>query len=443
MRILPQTAFGRTVLIIAGVLTLNLAATYVMIVVYVVTPSIKQISSLMGKQVEVAELFERNFPGWSDSLHHDYMMITGVNRLTEEEARQQGLEQATYYSFISRYLSQEIDQPAEVRVGLSGTVNFWVQVEDSEVWYQVPLSGLEDSQFSPLLFYLFLIGGLSVAGGAWLARWLNRPLDRLQQAAAKVGHGEYPGQLKEDGAKEVVAVTRAFNRMSKGINQMESDRALLLAGISHDLRTPLTRLRLATEMMDELTENETDRLLFEGVVQDIDDMNDIIDQFSDFVRARSASSFEPSDLNTLIEEAVKSNQYIDSDRIQLELKRLPEAEILPVAVKRILSNLISNAKRYGKEPITIRSGSSRKQDTVWFEIEDAGQGIPEAEMESMFEPFTQGNKARGTEGSGLGLAIVRRLVQLHRGRLDVAPKSESSGFRIRITLPRRRQEGGG
>ncbi|TRW49028.1 two-component system sensor histidine kinase EnvZ [Aliidiomarina halalkaliphila] len=424
--LLPQTAFARTMSLIAAVLVLNLALTYLLLVMYVVKPGVHQLSTLVARHVTVAQFIDREGTDGGKIL---YRQISGVENLTQAEAEREGLLSATHYQFLSELLSEALGEPVELRLGNMDRLYVWVRTESHPDWFRIPLAQLDDGRFSPLILFLILIGLFSVVSAAWFARSLNRPLLSLQEAADRLGHGYHPSALPERGASELVAVTRAFNRMARSMGQMESDRALLLAGISHDLRTPLTRIRLAAEMMD------PDDPLVEGIISDIEDMNGILAQFSDFARARERAGFDFVNLNDLVHEVVSSSQYLNPDWIQLRLEELPDAELQPVAIKRVISNLITNAKRYGSEPIEITTGVTRDQEFIWLSVRDHGSGIPEDKLEEMFEPFTRGNVARSEEGSGLGLAIVKRFAEMHRGIIQ-ARNAPGGGLEITITLPR-------
>lgn len=447
-RWLPRTAFARTIALIAVVLVINQAVSYLMIAVYVVKPGVQQIVYLIGGNLQTRALFEQLESPQREQLLEQYEAQGGAVRWTTEEANAIGLSFAQNYDFLADELGYVVNEPVRVRVASHATTDFWVQLErDPDHWYQVILSEFDDQALSPLVFYLVLIGSLSVVGGVIFARWLNKPLKALQAAARKIAQGDNPGQLDERGASEIVQVTRAFNQMSRGIQRLEQDRALLLAGISHDLRTPLTRIRLATEMMP-----ASEDYLVEGIVHDIDDMNAIIDQFIDYVRARDNVSFSCEDLNVLIRDVVDSQQYVqslnDTEAFVLELHPdLPLVPMQPVAIKRVLSNILDNAQHYGALPVTIRTGLTnvsdqgelRRNSRVWLEVTDSGEGIAEHQLEDVFEPFMQGNQARGGEGSGLGLAIVKRFVQLHRGSIALS-NQPGAGLRVRIELPLQHEE---
>jgi two-component system osmolarity sensor histidine kinase EnvZ len=322
-----------------------------------------------------------------------------------------------------------LEGPAEVRISQGDEYLFWIRPPQApNLWVKIPLSGLDEANFDPLIFVLVTLGLLSVAGGWLFVRQLNRPLKALQMAAEGVGRGDFSEPLRERGTTEIVAVTQAFNHMSKGIKQLEDDRNLLMAGISHDLRTPLTRIRLASEMM-----SSTDEFLKEGIETDIEDMNAIIDQFIDYIRHDSKDKAEDGDLNILIQEVVHT-ETPEGRKVIYQGQELPSLPLRYVAVKRVVANLIQNALRYTEGEINITAGIDKKENMAYFSVLDQGEGIPEHEMDRLFHPFTQGDKARGTEGSGLGLAIIKRIIDTHGGKV-VLSNREEGGLEAKVYLP--------
>jgi len=243
-----------------------------------------------------------------------------------------------------------------------------------------------------------------------------------------VGRGNFPDPLKENGTTEIVSVTQAFNHMSKGILQLEDDRNLLMAGISHDLRTPLTRIRLATEMM-----SSQDEFLKEGIEGDIDDMNKIIDQFIDYIRHDNKDTVELSDLNELLKEVIQAEETSGRSIIYKE-QALAPIPLRYVAMKRVVANLIQNALRYSDGDITIEIQASTTSNMTSFAVIDTGPGIPESEISRLFQPFTQGDTARGGEGSGLGLAIIKRIVDSHGGYIRLK-NGDPNGLIASVSLP--------
>ncbi|MDF2179206.1 two-component system sensor histidine kinase EnvZ [Aliiglaciecola sp. CAU 1673] len=428
MRLLPISAFGQTVLLIGVLLLINQVVSYLSVTYYFIRPSYQQINNLLATQIKV--IFLEGLDHQDPDLHKEFFEATGIQIVKQEEARKQGLDNAIYYQFLSRQMSNQLGGEAQVRITPGDPYLFWVNPpQDQDLWIVVPMQGIGDSDISPLTIYLMVIGVLSVAGGWLFVRRLNRPLKALQQAAMEVARGQFPAPLKEEGSSEIIAVTLAFNQMSRGIKQLEDDRALLTAGISHDLRTPLTRIRIAAEMLPD----EQDWIK-EGINHDIEDMNDIIDQFINYVRQDRQEKLETVNLNSLIDDVVRAWRLEESRQISLHLVELPDLMLRKVAMKRVLDNLIENAFRYGGDKVEISTEYDRKTRQVCFNVRDHGPGIPDDQVENLFQPFTQGDKARGSLGSGLGLAIIKRIVDMHLGSIKLSNHPDG-GLIAKVCLP--------
>lgn len=411
MRLLPQSAFGQTVVLIGGLLLINQIVTYLSVTYYFIRPSYQQINTLVAAQVDtifLEELHKADNP--NQAL---FTQRTGTRFHTPESAMHAGLRNAVYYDFMSQQISKQLGGEADVRVATGSNYLIWIKPpKHDDLWISIPMQGIEDTHFSPLTLYLFVISILSVAGGWLFVRRLNRPLQALQKAARQVGKGQFPEPLPLDGSTEMISVTEAFNKMSAGIHQLESDRALMTAGISHDLRTPLTRIRLSSEMLPD----EQDWIK-NGIEHDIEDMNAIIDQFIDYARQDREEATENVDINDLIMELANARSALETHTIELELGELPTTKLRTVGIKRVLDNLIENAFRYGSSKILIKTEVNYKRRFITCVVRDFGKGIPKEEIPSLFAPFAQGDKARGSVGSGLGLAITKRIVESHGGEM--------------------------
>ncbi|WP_448250153.1 two-component system sensor histidine kinase EnvZ [Thalassotalea agariperforans] len=427
MKIVPRSAFGQTVLLIGMLLMLNQVVSYVSIALYIIQPYSQQMNELLAKQIRVV-FIDVDDSSISPAMAEAFHLETGIGVYRERDALKIGLAEALYYPHRSEEMSLLLDGPAEVRISQGDQYLFWIRPPQApSLWVKIPLSGVEESNLSPLVLVLMVIGSLSVIGGWLFVRQLNRPLKALQIAAQEVGRGEFPKPLQEQGTSEIVAVTEAFNRMSKGIEELENDRNLLMAGISHDLRTPLTRIRLASEMM-----SCQDEFLKEGIENDIDDMNAIIDQFIDYIRP-DKNAPEALDLNMLVEEVVHAEKVHGRAFTFTPDTNLPVIMVKYIAIKRVLANLIQNALRYTDGDIKVSTGLA-EQGYVYMEVLDQGSGISEAEIDRLFQPFTQGDTARGTEGSGLGLAIIKRITDSHGGKV-ILKNHPDGGLQARVLLP--------
>lgn len=430
MGMFPRSAFGQTVFLVAALLLINQIVSYVTVSLYVVKPTIEQVNLMLAKQIKTVFIDWEDGVEVTDEVSEKFFEITGIEVMTQREAMRNGLGQSREYSGLSRSMSEQLNGFSRVRISQTDPLIYWVEAPQAPgYWVKVPLTGFKESNLEFLTFYLSSIGFLSVLGGWLFARHLNRPLKALQQAAIKVGVGDFSTKLQEQGSSEVIEVTRAFNQMSRGIAALENDRRLLMAGVSHDLRTPLTRIRLATEMMV-----DEDDYLREGIIYDIEDMNGIIDQFIEYLRHHKREEQTCEDINALLGEVVQSelkHQRAITFKPNPNIGKIP---ISSVAIKRVVTNMIENALRYSEGDIEVLSYFNSNKKYVVIAVNDSGPGIPESELESVFEPFKQGDAARGSEGSGLGLAIIKRIIDMHGGKVVLSNRPEG-GLSAQIYLP--------
>ncbi|HLD09804.1 MAG TPA: ATP-binding protein, partial [Methylophilaceae bacterium] len=255
-----------------------------------------------------------------------------------------------------------------------------------------------------------------------------QPLSLLAAAANKLRQGETPQKLPVTGAEEMREVNRTFNEMSEALARLDTERRLLLAGVSHDLRTPLARLRLAVELLPE----EQAQSLKNGMIQDITDMDDIIHQFLDFVRGIEGEPTQMVDTNTLIKSLAERHARAGRNLV-LKLARTHLIPLRPLAMQRLLDNLVNNAFAYGKGEVTVRTEITA--DSIVVSVLDKGPGIPLSQMTRLLRPFERLDTARGNEGgSGLGLAIADRIAKLHKGQLELINRPQG-GLEAKLTLP--------
>jgi len=307
-----------------------------------------------------------------------------------------------------------------------GEPGFWVSffIDVDEYWAMLPAE-----RFEPVLGLRWIGWAAALLvialAGAWLiASRIARPLAALTRAAGRLGRGEAHQAVPEEGARELRELAAAFNRMASDLASIERERAMVLAGISHDLRTPLSRLRLALEM------SVPDDGATQAMVADIEEMDAVIGQFLDYARGETETK-NVDDLNTLLVDLCGHYARLGK-RVTLADEPVPPFPFARLAVRRALANLVDNALRYAGEPIEIRSRVSGKVAQV--EVLDRGLGIPMDEVERLKRPFTRLDSARsGPGGSGLGLAIVERVARSHGGSLELLPRA-GGGLVARLTL---------
>jgi two-component system, OmpR family, osmolarity sensor histidine kinase EnvZ len=303
---------------------------------------------------------------------------------------------------------------------------FWVSffIDSDEFWAMLPRERFEPAFGLQWLGWGVALLAIALAGAWLIASNLARPLAALRRAAGRLGRGQPHQALPEEGALELRTVAAAFNRMATDLQGMERERAMVLAGISHDLRTPLSRLRLALEM------SGAERGAADAMIADIDEIDAVIGQFLDFARGADEQKSE-NDLDAVAAEVAEHYRRINKT-VSVSQGDVKPFRFARLAVRRAITNLVDNALRYAGEPIEIQL---KEEDRVAIvDVLDRGPGIPESETERLKRPFTRLDAARsGPGGAGLGLAIVERIAQAHRGGLELLPR-DGGGLAARLTL---------
>lgn len=335
-----------------------------------------------------------------------------------------------FLRIIESQLRQRLGPQTRLALEREGVGGLWVsfRIDTDEFWVLLPRSRIERNEPLRWIGWGALVLVLAVLGAFLVVARINRPLRELTRAALQIGRGMTPARVTEDGPAEIRTLARAFNQMTDDIRRQDEERALLLAGVSHDLRTPLARIRLALEMLDDRGNAD----LKSGVAQDIGDIDNAIGQFLDFARPVDAETVVPAaDLNALVRGVVE--RYTRNSRdVQFDSAPVPPLPLREQALQRLLANLIDNALRHGGGAVEIATGCDNGM--AFLEVCDRGPGIPAADAERMLQPFTRMDHARSTSGTGLGLAIVARIARLHRGAIRLLAR-DGGGLRARLELP--------
>ena len=306
----------------------------------------------------------------------------------------------------------------------------WIRLPAGErdFWVAFPRGRIDRDPAVALLAWSAAGLAIAIAATFFLVYRLNRPLAELARAAAKLGKGGDPAPVAETGPSEIRAVARAFNQMKEDLQENQRERATFLAGVSHDLRTPLARLRLEVEMLEGKVAGDAQR----GMVQDLDDMNAIIDQFIDFMRSEAAEPLAPVSLAELARSCAERAAR-GGAAVRCELEEIAPMMLRPLAMRRLVDNLLANAARHAGGEIVLRT--ARSPGHAVLSVLDRGPGIPEGQVARLKRPFTRRDEARsGSSGAGLGLAIADRVAALHGGTLELLPR-EGGGLEARVSLP--------
>lgn len=334
-------------------------------------------------------------------------------------------DQTTQGRHISAVLAERLGSDTIVAREVNGFEGLWIgfDIGQETYWLLADPERVDAIGGVTWLVWLGIAGSLSLLGAAAIARLINHPLKRLSAAAARVREGDFQASHLDEGVPttEIRDVNVGFNRMADQLAMAEADRTLMLAGISHDLRTPLARLRLETEM------SVPDPATRDLMAADIEQVNTIIDKFMDYARAKP-EQLEPVILSEAVSTCVQPWAGQAGWRIEAHVPEKIGVWADAVELRRVLSNLLENAGRYGRGPdgqvrVELNAGVSGKWVTLT--LRDHGEGVAAPLLPRLTEPFFRGDAARtAANGSGLGLAIVQKTLQRMGGelRLDNHPQ---------------------
>jgi len=350
--------------------------------------------------------------------------------LSEPGEKISPLPDRPFLKLVEGELHRNLGSDTRFAVTRDGVPGVWVSftIDDDLFWVRIPRTRLERTEpvrwigWGAIVLVLALIG-------AWIVVFrVNRPLSALTRAAEAMGRGKAPPPVPETGPSEISTLARAFNQMAADLKRLDDERALLLAGVSHDLRTPLSRIRLGLEMLDA----GRDPALKAGMERDIEDIDAAISQFLDFARINEGETAVPDgDLNAIVRSACERSERTGNP-VSMQFAPLPPLPLRPLAMQRLVANLIENALRHGGPEVEVATAVENGKAVV--EVRDRGPGIPADQVENMLRPFKRLDTARSGPGTGLGLAIVDRIARLHGGEVRLLPR-EGGGLRARVELP--------
>lgn len=324
---------------------------------------------------------------------------------------------------LARALAQDIHRPFNVSWHHHpGFLQVNIQMTNGVLSVEVPRKRLFIGTF--YIFLVWLIGSAVLLAllAALFLRTQVRGIRRLAMAAEKFGVGRDVGPIRPEGAVEVRRAAVAFNKMQERLRQFLTQRTTMLAGVSHDLRTPLTRLRLALALQHNISSQDLTEM--EG---DIEEMEKLISIYLNFVRGEGAEQAEPTNLKALLDDICTQTRRTGASISLTTASEELMVVLRPEAIRRALNNLIDNAQRHATQ-IWITSAQSGGVVKLW--IEDNGPGILVANRETVFKPF----ETARPDGTGLGLSIARDIIIAHGGTISLQDRPEG-GLRVTIELP--------
>ncbi|RZJ04757.1 MAG: HAMP domain-containing protein [Rubrivivax sp.] len=353
-------------------------------------------------------------------------------RVAEATDKWRPYDTSAFSKQMATELRNRIGQDTVIARSVNDVPGLWVRytVGEDAFWLRTSATPLSVALTSNWWWALIALLA-TVVGSALIARLINQPLRELADAAGRIRDGEYDSRLDENTmTSEIREVNMGFNRMARELAKLEEDRAVMLAGISHDLRTPLARLRLETEM------SVADEQARHFMAQDIDQLDAIISKFMDYARPNETQLRETR-LIDVVEREVGGFRDPDQIRIRVQVSSALKVFVDDTELGRVLLNLFENARRYGHEPgepARVDVIASRAGAWVELRVRDHGPGVPPDRLARLTTPFYRGDAARtAASGAGLGLAIVEKSVQRLGGQLTIG-NAEGGGLQTVLKL---------
>jgi two-component system, OmpR family, osmolarity sensor histidine kinase EnvZ len=379
---------------------------------------------------------------YSDGINR----VTVVKTMTDQEAvkvlprepgdRWQAFEVDRFTRRIGAELRAKLGSDTLVANSVNDVSGLWVgfSIQKDPYWLQADPTRVRPVAGSTWFIWVGIAVLATIFGSAAIARLINQPLKDLSFAASRIRDGEFESQLDENTlTSEIREVNMGFNRMARELAKVEEDRAVMLAGISHDLRTPLARLRLEAEMS--VTDEEAKR----NMALDIDQLDAIIDKFMDYARPGDVK-LVPVHLSSLVDREMAA--FRDPTQIRITSRVAIDTKVMAddTELGRVMANLFENARRYGRSTDTgiarVHVTYARTGPWVIVSVRDHGPGVAPGKLKQLTTPFFRGDAARtAATGAGLGLAIVEKAVQRMGGSFDLSNAADG-GLVAHIRLKR-------
>jgi two-component system osmolarity sensor histidine kinase EnvZ len=433
--LVPRSLFGRTAAILALTLLVFTLLAVGVSAWFVVFPVGKRSADDFAALVVLAAQTRVELPPGTESDFRQELLQQHHLQLADDRGPLAADPSPhPYLRFLEAALERRTGHPVTVMASSDGTL--WVDIPVQAGMVRLGFDRERVGARPILVFAVMLVSGalLTLVAAVVVARLVVRPLETVSHAVGEVGYGRMPPALPETGPEEMVVLTQAFNRMSVQVHELLENRTVLLAGISHDLRTPLTRLRLALEMLEQDTISNPNPDLVATMRRDLEAMNELIGQFLELARGLGEVRSEQTDLRALVESLVADARRGGTDA-SLDAPGTCRVPTDPAPLRRILTNLLDNAVCYGSgQPIDITL--AYEGNSVVVRICDRGPGIPESEREAVFRPFhrLEGARSRETGGTGLGLAIARQLADQHGWEICLLAR-EGGGTVAQLSMP--------
>jgi two-component system, OmpR family, osmolarity sensor histidine kinase EnvZ len=431
----PRTLFGRNVLLLLALFLLSLTAGVLTLREWVQKPRITELAALVARHARLVYADLLTTPESRRGALQVWLDSSDAIRVLPAAAAAPPAPPV-----LPARAARQFAQNLRLRLPSAEEIR-WVPNDHGTVWIRVAVGA---QQYWLIERGVFLVGDVPLVGiaalavftvlsfaGAALIQWrVNRPLVRLAAAAKTLAAGNRITLLSEEGPEELALVSRAFNQMSASLERADAERAVLLAGVSHDVRTPIAKLRLAIEMLT----GSADAGLVDSMRRSTAELEAVTGQFLHYARSEVPGERVEIDLNSIVIDCVDRHQrgaygQANARAVRAQLGDPCSIALHPESIHRALDNLIQNALRYGDGAVEVET--SLQQGIARVSVLDRGPGIPAEEVQALKMPFARGSASTGTPGAGLGLAIVERIARAHHARFDLLPR-KGGGLEARL-----------
>jgi two-component system, OmpR family, osmolarity sensor histidine kinase EnvZ len=425
-----KSLLARNIALLIITVLLAQLLTALLVGVLLIKPQTERLSQIMARNVAAISETMKVLPAAERGALIERINRGGAVRIlaaTAPPPQDRGIPTLLETMFVRAFATEMANTGAIVwRGGRSGQLWVRVTLGGAPYWvsYERPVGF---TPFSGLALSISIAFVISLIAGILLQRRLGRPLRQLADAADVVGRGDFPDALPEAGPDEIAAVARSFNLMGKRLAAQEQDRAFMLAGISHDLRTPLAKIRLALAVQP-TGDPEVEQML----ERQLDRMDKMLGQFLDFARGADKEEAVMCDLAAAVRSALALVEV--HPPISFAAATPVSARLYPLSFERALINLVRNAITYGAAPLKV--ALSIGHSWVDVSVADNGPGVPDLALAQLDQPFVRIDPARQSDGgTGLGLSIVKRVMAEHGGSLVLRNRT-TGGFEAIMRLPK-------
>lgn len=432
--------FWRTFLLLSLLVTASMASWFISFKLVERKPRAQQLSNQIVSVVAITRAAlthsaqDKRLQLLTDLVRNEGIQIYPL----EENDRIEAPVDNPFQKELRKHILRKLGEQTKFARTVNGEDGFWLSfnIEDDQYWLRLEQERVQTDTSLQYLSWIAVTLIITLIVAALISRRINAPLSDLSSVARQLASGNQPAPLNETGPAEIRQTYASFNQMMHDLARIDADRALILAGISHDLRTPLTRLQLEIEMapVDDATR--------EAVQADLRQMDSIIQQFLDYAKPLTSKDVQAIDLSQLLHSMVKVIERDSSKHVHCEILPGVILEGSETELRRLLNNLFQNADRYGRNPetqqleIDLHCSYDETHRGVSLTVRDHGVGVADADLRQLLRPFTRVDQARSqASGAGLGLAIVDRIVERHGGSIQLS-SPQDGGLQVDIFFPK-------